>query len=92
MTSWSFTLPHVLFALTLVLGLLGAALLWQAGRLTHPRNLLDRPSGAWLTALEQEKRQRTQARLRVLGTAALLAGVVLLGVQVARLLQEVQLP
>lgn len=80
-TSWSFTLPHVLFALTAVLGLLGAALLWQAGRLTHPRNLLNRPSGAWMTAREQQQRQRTQARLRVLGTAALLAGVVLLVVQ-----------
>lgn len=83
---WSFTLPHVLFALTAVFGLLGAALLWRARRLTHPRNLLDRPSGAWMTAKEQQQRQRTQARLRVLGVAALLAAVVFLGVQGIRVL------
>lgn len=75
---WSFTLPHVLLALSFLLLVLGAALLWRAGRLTHPRNLLDRPSGAWLTAKEQQQRRSTQSRLRVLGTAVLLTAVGLL--------------
>lgn len=80
------TIPHVLPALTVVLGLLGAALLWQAGRLTHPRNLLDRPSGAWMTARERQQREATRKALRILGVAVLLVAVILLGVQVIRTL------
>ena len=40
-----------------------------------------------MTAREQEKRQGAQTRLPVLGVVALLSGVVLLVVQVARLLR-----
>jgi len=69
-----------------MLALLGAALLWQAGRLTHPRNLLDRPSGAWLTAQERQQRETTRKALRILGVAVLLMAVVLLAVQVIRVL------
>ncbi len=75
------TIPHVLPALTLLLCVLGASLLWQAGRLTHPRNLLDRPSGAWLTAQERQQRETTRKALRILGVAVLLTAVILLIVQ-----------
>lgn len=71
------TLPPVFPALSVLPALLclltGVMLIGQAGRLEHPRRHLARPSGAWMTAREQQ--QRTHARvLRALGAAALLVG------------------
>lgn len=72
------TLPPVFSALSFLPALLclltGVMLIGQAGRLEHPRRHLARPSGAWMTAREQQQ-QRTHARvLRALGAAALLVG------------------
>ncbi len=75
-----FSVSRVLTGLLCLL--LGGVLLGQAGRLTHPRNLLDRPSGAWMTARERQRQDATVRVLRVAGTAALVLGVLLLGLQV----------
>lgn len=52
----------------------GVMLIGQAGRLAHPRRHLARPSGAWMTAREQQQQRTSALVLRVLGSAALLIG------------------
>lgn len=62
--------------------LLGGVLLGRARRLMHPRTLLDRPSGAWMTARERQQQQVTVRFLRGTGAAAMVLGMLLLGLQV----------
>lgn len=79
------TLPHVLSISRVLFGLLclllGGVLLGRAGRLAHPRDHLDRPSGAWLTARERQRQDTSVRVLRMAGTAAVVL-CVLLGLQV----------